>query len=306
MKFFLSILLLTIAIVPCQAQKVKPALNLTKGNTYYSISDLNTSIAQTMNGQQVTYTIGMSTKTAYKVLDIKDTVYNLEVTYKNIGMKMQAPGAGNIEYNSGNKDAKDVASQILYAMVDKPFLITLSKSGKVIAVQNVEKMMQAVFKSVTLADTVQLQQFKNQFMQSFGEKAFKSNLEETFAIYPSIKVAKGDKWTVGTKLQSVMEANVYATYELIDITPDSYLIHGEAKVTSASSSTTQMSGMPVKYNLSGTTFSEIKADKTTGWITESKQKEDLSGDISILDNPKLPGGMQMPMTIHANIITTDQ
>lgn len=306
MKFSLSIFLVIIALAPCRAQKVKPALNLTKDNTYYSISDLSTSITQTMNGQSVTYTIGMSTKTSYKVLDVKDTVYTLEVNYKSIGMKMQAPGAGNMEYNSGNKDATDIASQILYAMVDKPFTVTLSKNGKVIAVHDVEKMMSDVFKNIK-TDSVQLQQFKKQFMQSFGEKAFKSNLNETFAIYPGVKVSKGDKWTVDTQLQSVMETNVNATYQLMNITPDLYIIHGEAKLTTANSgSATQMAGMPVKYNLSGTTVSDIKADKATGWITESKLKEDLSGNISILDNPKMPGGMQLPMSVHADIITTDQ
>ena len=103
MKIFLSIFLLITVLVPCHAQKVKPALNLIKGNTYYSISDLNTAITQTMNGQAITYTIGMSTKTSYKVLDAKDTVYILEVNYKNVGMKMQAPGGSNMEYNSSNK-----------------------------------------------------------------------------------------------------------------------------------------------------------------------------------------------------------
>jgi len=306
MKIFLSIFLLITVLVPCHAQKVKPALNLIKGNTYYSISDLNTAITQTMNGQAITYTIGMSTKTSYKVLDAKDTVYILEVNYKNVGMKMQAPGGSNMEYNSSNKDATDIASQVLYAMVDKPFTVTLSKNGRVIAVHDVEKMMDDVFKNIK-TDSTQLQQFRKQFMQSFGEKAFKSNLDETFAIYPGVKVAKNDKWTVNTQLQSVMETNVNATYQLMDITPDSYIIHGEARLTTANNgSVAQMGGMPIKYNLAGTTVSDIKADKVTGWITESKQKEEISGNISIQDNPKMPGGMQMPMSVHADVITTDQ
>jgi hypothetical protein len=304
MKAFLSILLMIVVLAPCKAQKVKPALNLVKGETYNTISAVSSSIEQTFNGSVTGYTIKSSAKTAFKVVDIKDTVYNMEVSYVSIGMDVQSPN-GEINFSSDKKDAQDIPSQLLAAMVNKPFLVTLSKSGKVLSVENIGKIMTTVFNSMKL-DTAQAAQLKTQFMQSFGEQAFKGTLEQELAIYPNVKVAKADKWVVNTKLLSVMEANIQTVYQLQDITDAYYLIHGDAKITTIDKDkVSRINDMPVKYNLTGTLLSDIKADKNTGWIIQAILVQDMAGELKILDNPKLPGGTTMPMKIHSQTTTTD-
>jgi hypothetical protein len=296
-----------VVLVPCQAQKVKPALKLTQGQTYYTISDISSAITQTFNGQEQNYNITASAKTSFKVLDIKDTVYNLEVKYENIGMRMQMPGmASALEFNSAKQDTLDIPSTVLKDMVNKPFFVSLSKTGRVLAVKNIENIMNGVFNSMTM-DTTQKAQLKTQFMQSFGEKAFKGNLEQTMAIYPDAKVAKNDTWNVNTKAESVVALNVRSVYQLKDITDGYYLIHGDATMVMAGDAAiVQTNGMPIKYNLAGTITSDIKADKASGWIMEAKLKQNITGTLQIMDNPKVPGGMTVPMTIHTDIITTDR
>jgi len=294
-----------VVLAPCQAQKVKPALKLTAGDTYYTISDINSTVTQNLNGQQASYTIGMAAKTAFKVIDIKDTVYDMEVRYQSIGMKMQST-AGDMDFNSDRKDAQDIPSKVLAAMVDKPFLVTLSTTGRVLEVKNIEKIMASVFDGLPQMDTLQKQQLMGQFLQSFGEKSFKSNLEQSLAIYPSVKVSKGDKWIVNTLLESVMVADVQSTYELQDITDTYYLIHGDSRIATVRGRESQVNGMPVSYDLTGIIVSDIEADKTTGWVAEAKIKQDISGTFQIKDNPKLPGGMLVPMTVHTDMITTDK
>src|SRR6202012_3577786 len=194
MKNLFNTMVLMFVVLACQAQKVQPELNLTAGNTYYNISVVNSTISQTFSGQSMSYGISISAKTAFKVTDIKDTVYNMEVTYKSIGMKIQSPG-GNMDFNSEKSDGADPASKILSAMVDKPFLVSISKTGRVLSVKNIEAIMTSVFSGVQM-DTAQKAQLKGQFMQSFGEQSFKGNMEQTLAIYPKNKVSKGDKWAI--------------------------------------------------------------------------------------------------------------
>ena len=305
MKILLSFLLSIIILAPCEAQKVKPALNLVKGNTYYTVSTVTSSVKQSYNGQDVTIAIDMTAKTAFNIVDIKDTIYTMQVSYTGIAMKIVSPN-GTVQMNSDKKDNADLSSTFLSAMINKPFSVTISKSGKVLEVKNIENIINSIFVTLPQMDDTQKAQLKAQFMQSFGETAFKGNLEQTLAIYPSIKVAKGDSWIINTVMHSVMSANIATTYQLQEVTDTYYQIHGDAKITTAGNGeVSQINGMPVKYNLSGTLVSDIKADKKTGWVIEEKLKQDVSGTIDIQDNPKIPGGMKVPMKIHSDISTTD-
>jgi hypothetical protein len=305
MKILLSFLLSIIILAPCKAQKVKPVLNLVKGNTYYTVSTITSSVEQSYNGQDVNIAVDMSAKTAFNVTDVKDTIYTMQVSYASIAMKIVSPN-GTVEMNSDKKDNTDLSSSFLSAMINKPFSVTITKSGRVLEVKNIEAIINSIFTSMPQIDETQKAQLKGQFMQSFGESAFKGNLEQTLAIYPSIKVSKGDSWVINTTLQSVMAANISTTYQLQDLNDTYYQIHGDAKITSANDGKiNQINGMPVKYDLSGTLTSDIKADKKTGWVIEEKLKQDVSGTIDIQDNPQIPGGMKVPMKIHSDITTTD-
>jgi hypothetical protein len=305
MKTFLTTFLLTVLVIAANAQKVKPALDLAKGETYYNITVTNSTISQTLNGQEVTYNVTMSGKTAFKVIDITDTVYNMEVIYKSIGMKMQSPQA-TMDFNSDTPNPQDVPSRLLAALRDKPFLVSISKNGRVLSVQNIDKIMTSVFDGMTSVDSTQKMQLKAQFTQSFGEAAFKGNLEQTLAIYPGKKVAKNDTWVINTKLESTMSANISTTYQLMDITDAVYVIHGEGKLATLSDKISKINGMEATYALTGTMKSDFKIDKKTGWVTEAKLKEDMSGNFNIKDNPQVPGGITVPMTVHSDITTTDQ
>jgi len=305
MKTLLSSLFLLLILSNCQAQKYKPALNLVKGNTYYTNSTVTSAITQTYNGQDVNIAIDMAAKTAFNVTDVKDSIYNMQVSYQSISLKVVSPN-GTVEMNSDSKDTKDISSTFLAGMVNKPFSVTVTKTGRVLEVKNIENIINAIFSNLPQVDEAQKAQMKAQFMQSFGETAFKGNLEQTLAIYPSIKVAKNDSWIIKTSMQSVMSANLVSTYQLQDVTDAYYQIHGDAKVTSAVTTTpAQINGMPVKYDLSGTIITDIKADKKTGWVIEEKLRQDIGGNVNILDNPKVPGGMQLPMKVHSDINTLD-
>ena len=55
--------------------------------------------------------------------------------------------------------------------------------------------------------------------------------------------------------------------------------------------------MPMKYDMSGSMSSEIKVDKETGWIIEATITQEITGDAYIKENPQIPEGMKIPMTM---------
>jgi hypothetical protein len=306
MKRYLPIILLITAVNFCLAQKVKPALNLTKGNTYYLLNNATSTIIQTYNGQQNTINLGLTAKVAFKVLDVMDTVYNMEVTYQALDMKIQMAGNSQ-EIDSKKKDTSDVPSAMIAGMMNQPFNVLLTKSGKIKSISNIDKLISNIFDKFPQIDSVKKRQFKDQFMQSFGPDAFKSSIEIGTAIFPEVKVGKDDKWIVSLKTKSLGTTNVQMNYQLNEITPDLYLIHGDGTMISEKDSKPSViNGLPMQYNLKGTLLSDIKVDRATGWITEVKLKQAIMGEMQVLDNPKMPGGMSIPMTFNTDVLTTSK
>ena len=306
MKLFLNAFLFLCIAGYCQAQKFAPLLNLTKGNTYYYSTNANSAVVQTISGQQNTLNLSLTFKMAFKVTGIKDSVYSMEVSYQTLIMKIDVAG-NSVELSSQKNDPQDIPSSIMAAMMNKPFNLEMTKTGRILSVQNIDKMISATVDNFPGADAAKKAQVKEQLLQSFGPEAFRGNIEQGTAIFPYKPVAKNETWTVTTHLSSPAKASVAVNYTLADVADGLYIIHGDgAMTTDKDSGTTQINGMPVKYDLHGTMISDIRVDKATGWINEVKMKQVFMGDMKILDNPQVPGGMSIPMTFNSDVITTNK
>jgi hypothetical protein len=282
----------------CFAQKVTLALNLTQGNTYYMTSHAKMDISQIVNGQQQDITTTIRGGVSYKVTAVKDSVYVMEVRYESIGMQMAMQGQ-NFDFYSGKKDTTDVFSTLLSALINKPFSVVITRRGKILSIDNIENLYAGMFDSLPQLTADQKTQLKAQIMKSYGPDSFRGTLEQVFAVYPDAKVAKNDQWVVNTKVQSVMTAKTKTTYTLDDITENTYNLHGVAAIQSDDKDDYKESnGLPMKFiNVTGSSTIDLKLDKATGWINEEKAIIMITGTIDVKDNPKIPGGMTIPMTV---------
>jgi hypothetical protein len=138
-KYLLTFLWVLVSFIPCRAQKIKPALHLIKGNTYYLTSSGSSTIVQSIDGQENKINLILSFRMAFKVIDITDSVYNMEVSYQTLDMKIQVAD-NTVDMDSQKNDKLDIPSSIAAAMMNKPFNIILTKSGKIKSVGNIEKM----------------------------------------------------------------------------------------------------------------------------------------------------------------------
>ncbi len=302
MKRILNLLIGLVLLTSCQAQKEKLELHLTKGEIYNQKMVSNVSILQTINGQQVNMKISINAKMTYKVTDIQNSVYDMEVRYESLIMKMSLPN-GEMEFSSEKNDESDIFSTILGTMKNKPFLVKMTKTGKVNEVKNIELVFLNMFDKFPQLSDVQKQQIKGQIMQAYGEKAFKGNIEMCSAIFSDSPVSKGDKWTINTQLESAMSAKMETVYELKDNTDSYYQILGNSKIETADKDAyIESNGMPLKYDMIGTMTSDIKTNKKTGWTISAMINQSIKGTAYVKDNPQLPGGMAIPMTMN-NVMT---
>jgi len=308
MKIALGFLLLLGPFFYCHGQNIKPALQLIKGQTYYLASTGTSLMTQNVNGLENRTAVTLSYRVGFKIIGIKDTIYFIEASYLSVGMTIHT-GDTSITMDSRKNDNLDTLSSIATGMVNKPFDITLSASGKVYSVGNLDKIIASLFYKYPQLDSAKKEQLKNRFIQSFGENTLKSGLEMGVAVFPGTPVNKNYQWVKNTSIGSPIKINVKTAYRLVEITNDFYQVHGEGTMTAntdSNSKSAEISGMPARYKLEGTTLTDIKIDKKTGWPMELIIKQLMAGEMEILDNLKLPGGKVIPMMLKAEVTVMDK
>ena len=297
MKKLLLVTIFFISYVTSFAQKTTLALNLTQGNTYYMVTNTNMTVSQTINGQLQNVNTTLTAKMAFTVTAVKDTSYTMQVKYDRIGMQMELP-TGIMNFESDKNDKTDIFSTIMGNMTEKPFSIVMSKTGKVLSISNTEALAKGLFENIAGLSDEQKGQIREQLMKSFGPDAFKSNTEIGTAVFPSVKVGVNDTWLVKNRSEDGMQTKMTTTFTLNEVTASAYVVHGESVISPRNGNEyTEMNGMPMKYNVNGTSEYVLKIDKESGWIAEARINQVIKGNVEIKDNPKMPGGMIIPMTI---------
>lgn len=300
MKSVILSLVLIAAVSCCNAQKFKPALNLVKDSTYYLSTNSNSAITQTIGGQQNKINITLNWKMSFKVMAVTDSVYTMNASYQSLSTKIEQ-AAGFIDFDSKKNDPQDRPSMVFAAVVNKPVKVEITKSGKVKSVSNADKLIQDAIAGVAQLDTTQQAQVKALLTQYFNPESLKGYIETGALIFPSTPVAKDDKWKVDIKRETPAKMQLSINYQLIDIVKDLYLVHGEGTISSdKNAGAVQINGMPVKYNLSGSFISDVRLNKSTGWISSFRTTQLIVGDMHIQDNPQVPGGMSIPVSFNTN------
>lgn len=306
MKRRLTFILVTFFCSACYAQN-KIELNLTKGQVYLQRMSMVMTIKQTINKTEMLINMTINGTTAFTVTDVKDGVYDIDVAYKSLAVKTEMPGGQSISFDSEKEDKNDTVSTTLGLMKDKPFHMKMNKQGKLLAISNVTHLYSSVFEKFPNLTPLQKQKLQAQIEQSFGEKAFKNNLENMMAFYPQSAVSKGSKWTVKNTVTSAanVDMQVDNNYTLDEVTAGQYLISGVSKMTSPNADTyIQINGMFAKTDITGNVTASMKVDKKSGWIEESASSMNLKGIVSFKANDKMPEGMTIPMEISGKTTIT--
>ncbi len=303
MKIKLTLLLLLSCTIGF-AQKQTIALNLQKDSTYYMNSNTSVTITQDIAGAKQVISTIISGRVSNKVISIKDSLYEMEVQFKSLGLHLDLPNGRVLDFNSTNKEKQNVFAKLLNSLLDKPFSLTIAQSGRVVSVKGIDKIFYGMMTAFPEVSEQQKLQFMKQMEQSFGEKAIKERFQSSFAIFPSTKVNLGDKWVVNTVMKSAIPFNISATYTFKNMDSDAYFIHGDAIITDSKKDVDyhEIKGLPMRYtNVQGNVTVDLKLDKKTCWIREAKITRLVKGMVLIKDNPKVPGGTSFPMMIIADM-----
>ncbi|RFZ95325.1 hypothetical protein D0C36_07290 [Mucilaginibacter conchicola] len=304
MKKILTLLLLATTTVAF-AQPKKLELNLQKDSTYYLTTNGKLDIDQTIQGAHQLIKTTIKGRMSHKVTSIKDTLYNIEVAYKSIGMEMEIQGK-TLSFDSEAADSSNIFSRVMKSIVNKPFDLVLSKRGEIVTIKNTQNLFKNIFDGLPPIPEEKKTQLLAQLQQSFGDKAIRGNFQESFIVFPKTPIALKGSWTSRTFLETgAISAKTNTRYVLNNITDDGYEISGDAIV---------VPGAPAEFkngngyfmrmsNVSGTTKTIVKIDKQTGWILESQVVKAIKGTMQVKQTLAGPIAMTMPMTVNAILHT---
>ncbi|GET23276.1 DUF6263 family protein [Prolixibacter denitrificans] len=305
-KLILSTIVALSVAFSCQAKKTELSLHLQQGKSYTQVMNSHINIDQQVQGRQMKIQMDIKGSMTYHVTAVTAAGYDMDVQYDSLSMSMQMP-MGNRSFSSESNDPSDIFSSILKSMKNRPFQVKMTPKGKITEVKNLDKLFESMFADFPQLPEQQKAQMKAQLVRSYGEDAFKGNVEMTLAIYPDKPVSKGDTWVVENKQKSGMPVEITTTYTYKADEANDYLITGDSKLqTSNPDQFVENNGMQMKYNMDGTMTSEIRVDKTTGWIKEAKLKQEMQGTTTVKANAQMPNDMQIPMTMHNDMTFTDK
>jgi len=302
-KILTLVVVATLSTMIC-AQKYKLELNLKMGAVYTQNITSKAVMEQTSNGKTQNSDISTTGKITYKVVGVKDSIYDLETRYESLSIKVKVNSDNSyLAISSEKKDKADMLSTALSGITNKPFKIMMSKSGKVVDMQNIESFFSTIFNDLNLDKDFKNQQIMDQLDKSFGNKTLKANLEKNFAIFPKLPVSVGDSWTSTSNYDLGLSARSETTYELLGIVDNCYLIKGTLKINSENKDEYKdLNGIQAKSDISGLYTSTTRIDKKTGWINEQSIKYDMTSKIKVKEMPQLPDGLTMDMKMTMDML----
>lgn len=199
MKHLLLLPLLFI-VTTCFSQRQTIQLHLSVGKTYSHYQQNKTRMIQTINGEDHTFTMEIRAQTSYFIRSAHDSVYEMMVRYDKLSTITNA-GQGDIEYSS-DRSKQDLMSKIFQAMVHQPFLVVMTKHGRIVEM-HIDSLLTAAVSQMPGLSTQQKEAIQRNLQKSFGGEASKGSFEMITAIYPYGPVALNSSWAIKTKPESI-------------------------------------------------------------------------------------------------------
>jgi hypothetical protein len=271
-------------------------LKLPQGKTYYQRTVVDQHITQTiMNQPQVVdISVGMGMK--LDVLDV-DSAGNMQIRYTFIWcMSKQTTPMGIVNYDSAQQATPPAGAEPLAVLLNQSYVVKLSPKGKVLDVQGVEQMKEAVQKK--LPDMAQGSPMSNVANQFLDKQGIKETTEALLAVYPDRPVEPGASWSEKETLTAGFGRIEESKYTLQKQEAGMATIGVTSTIRSnPEAPPMETQGMKMRIDLAGTGEGTIRMVEATGLIQMVQGQGQLKGEIKVGDSGQGQPQMAIPMTI---------
>ncbi len=296
------LVLLSSSTAHAAADKLDLKFHLEKGKSYKLLITIEQNIVVWIGGaeQETKHTLGIGQ--TFKVTDVdEEGTATLEVTFGPMSMKLEG-STGTIEYNSDDPpdsiEEVPLAARAFALMVGRTFTMKMTPEGRVLEIKGMDKIFEAIFKSLGLPDDPMKDTVADGLRRQFGEDAMKEMLESAMAVCPDRPVGTGESWSAKMALTKTLPMIMEQTWTLTARNDGVATVKVEATIKpNKDAPAAKMGPATVTYTLKGSEKGTYKLDETTGWLIEGDMTLELSGEITTKGMPGQPKEMSLPILI---------
>jgi len=273
---------------------------LPKGKTYYQRTMFDQVITQTVMGQEQKMEQGIGTGLKLQVLDV-DAQGNMRIQYTYLWSKLkQVNPMAQVDYDSSRQAPIPAGAEACAALIGQSYTIKLTPKGKVLDVNGVEQLREAVLKKLPAGADVSMGM--NPVAMYIDKASVKQMAEVNMGLYPDKPVNPGDSWTRETTMAVGFTMVTQSKWTLQKEEAGVATIGLASTVRiDPNSPPMEAGGMKMKGNLTGTQEGAIQVAVATGLITASKERSRLKGEIQVGATADAQPMMTIPMTIDTQV-----
>lgn len=288
MKYFAALLFLFLCSVTLSAQSILE-YTLEKGALFTVKQHAEQVITQELDGATHELISKIDGILEFKVLEERDSIYEIALTFKDINLNMTSSIQGelmNVHAKEVNED--DMQSKIFSSLLNSPVQMILAKTGDILEVNGGDSLVLKMAGASGLKDEFSLNLMKKSLQKEFGSEALSDSYKQMTFIYPENPVKIGDSW----KNEHSGKLGAKNTWTLETLTKDEVIINGTANVTM------DVTELATVMKLTGTQQTRITADPVSGFI----QKMTVEGQSKGTSTMTQMGDQEIPTSIKTMII----
>ncbi len=269
MKRILFVLIAT-TLFSCgtQKEKVKVALDLKVGETYYQtfemVGNMNQHMAGGQLGEERDLNIEMKSVVRYRfdVLERDENGFAMSISYDRMVMEMKDDMGmiPEINYDSDIEDTSEL-NKIFRSFIGEKFSVRLNNSGAIEEITGLSEMFERVMAKLPDMSEQNKMQALQQIQTQFGEDQVKQNMQY-MVNFPVEGVAIDDSWTDTINMPQ-FKAGYNTTYTVKEITDSHIILDVKGKMDM-----NEMPNIPANIDsvkIVGDINYEQKVDRKTGW-----------------------------------------
>ncbi len=292
-----------VLVVLCSsgAAAVQLQWRLAEGKTYYQKTVVDQQITQTVEGKQRKVEQGTGTGLKLEVLDV-NAQGHMRIRYTYLWTRFkQAHTEARLDFDSARRSAVVPAgAEGFAALLGESYVITLTPAGKILDVNGVEQLKEAVLRKLPAgADAGPLAAAVATYMD---KDSLRQMIEVGMAIYPDRPVSPGDSWTKDLSMAIAFPVIIQSKWTLQKVE------RGVATIALTSTVRSDPSGPPrdtggrmLSCSLSGTHEGTLHVAEATGLLIASKERQQLKGEITIAPSAGAPPTTVLPMTMDTRV-----
>lgn len=288
MKKLLFLTAFAVFSTSIQAQ-TKLEYKLEKGQTYTIQQEATQVITQEMQGTAHELTNIINGEYKMMVTDVKDGNYIIDMSFTDLQMKMKSNLQGDLmSVKAKEVNTEDPQSVMFNAMLNIPVQITLAKTGKIIAVDGGDNLINTMLKASGITDEATLYMAKPALEKEYGSEGLSASFEQMTFVYPTQAAKVNDTWQneYNGKLQTKNK------WTLVELDKENVELSCDASVIM------KVEDISANMDLAGTQTTRVMMDAETGFVRFMEVVSDTKGSSTM---PML-GDQKIPTKIKSTII----